>query len=279
MPAHHHVEITELAVVGEQFPLRLMQLGFQLIQVMDDAGRDLFRYVIPPMCEVPAGPFLMGSDQHQDEQAAEDEMPQHTVTLPAYEIARYPLTVSEYRCFWQYSLCNSPEGWSLQQQHSDRPVVGVSWHDALAYAAWLAKVTRQPWRLPTEAEWEKAARGIDGRIYPWGDHWDHTRANTNDGGPGTTTPVGRYSNGTSPYGAQDMAGQVWEWTSTTYQPYPYQVGDGREKDAGAMSYRVLRGGSWYGYPLDARAACRVGYLPSGFYDFIGARLVRGEVAG
>lgn len=125
-------------------------------------------------------------------------------------------------------------------------MVNVSWRDAVAYAAWLAQVTSIPWRLPTEAEWEKAARGTDGRIYPWGNQWDKTRANTAEGGPGDSTPVGEYLIGASPYGAQDMVGNVAEWTSSLQKPYPYNADDGREnQNRNLTDFRVLRGGSWF----------------------------------
>src|SRR5262249_33065768 len=145
----------------------------------------------------------------------------------------FPITVAEYACAVRAEWVREPlrrhgVSWHAQQCRPDHPVVNVSWDDAMAYADWLATVSRQPWRLPTEAEGEKAARGPDGRIYPWGDHWDQTRANTSDGGPGTTTPVGRNPRGASPYGAQDLAGNVWEWCSTLSLLYPYQETDGRE---------------------------------------------------
>src|SRR5215472_10304233 len=153
------VDITDLAVVGEQFPLRLMQLGFRLMQVVNEGGQDQFRYILPPVVAVPAGPFLLGSDQQQDPDASDNELPQHTVTLAAYDIGAYPLTVAEYACFVQATNRKAPDEWGNQQQRPDHPVVSVSWNDVLAYAQWLAQVMGETWRLPTEAEWEKAARG------------------------------------------------------------------------------------------------------------------------
>src|SRR5262249_51332862 len=155
------------------------------------------------------------------------ELPLHEVTVSACQIGRYPLTIAEYACFVQATRSAEPEDWSAQQVHPDHPVVSVSWNDVLAYARWLAQITGERWRLPSEAEWEKAARGIDGRRYPWGDEFDQARANTGDEDGQGTTPVGSYPGGASPYGVQDMAGNVWEWTSTTYQPHLHQATDER----------------------------------------------------
>jgi len=148
----------------------------------------------------------------------------------------------------------------------------------LVYTRWLTRVAGEGWRLPTEAEWEKAARGIDGRLYPWGDQWGRTRANTYDGGPKTTTPVGSCPGGVSPYGVYDMAGNTWEWTSTTYNSHPYQMRDGRE-DLSDQASKVLRGGSWSLSPQHARSASRLSYLPSNSFNALGARLVRRVVVG
>src|SRR5215472_8887061 len=95
----YSIEITELAVLGEQFPIRLMQLGYRLMQVIDDTGLDMFRYVVPPVCEVPAGPFLIGSSLRKDHRAYNNELPQHTIIVEAFKICAHPLTVAEYDCF------------------------------------------------------------------------------------------------------------------------------------------------------------------------------------
>ncbi len=155
--------------------------------------------------------------------------------------------------------------WQMQLQRPDHPAVSVRWLAATAYAAWLAGLTGQPWRLPTEAEWEKAARwdGRASRIYPWGDKFDETRANTKDSDKRTTTPVGAYPSGVSPCGAQDMAGNVNEWTSSLIKPYPYNPSDGREAPNSAGD-RVLRGGSWAEYSGGARAAYRIEAYPDYF---------------
>ncbi len=283
------VDITDLAVLGDQFPLRLMQLGFRLMQVMDDQARDAFQYILPPVVTVPPGPFLMGSAIRKDKQTSDSEWPQHTVTLAEYHIGTYPLTVAEYACFVQAVQQSEPNelitkeyGWGLAWQtqlteRAEHPVVHVSWEDVLAYTQWLAQLTGDDWRLPTEAEWEKAARGTDGRRYPWGYLWDRSRANTNDGGPHMTTPVGSYPSGASPYGAQDMAGNVWEWTSTNYKPYPYRTNDGRE-NMSLFANKIVRGSSWDSYPKDARVAHRSSVGSHHSKNDIGARLVCRSVA-
>src|SRR5262245_22698258 len=172
-------------------PPMLQRLGF--------VGRaiDGVAVITPPLCEVPAGPFLMGSDPQRDPEAHYAEQPQRTVEVPAFRIAQYPLTVAEYGCAVRAGALREPPEWTRQSQRPDHPVVQVSWKGAITYVSWLAQATGEPWRLPAEEEWEKAARGTDGRLYPWGDRWEPTRANTNDGGPGDTTPVGSYPSGVS----------------------------------------------------------------------------------
>jgi formylglycine-generating enzyme required for sulfatase activity len=287
-PLQHSVDITALAVLGEQFPPRLLRLGFRLIQVIDETGQDQFRYIVPPVSTVPAGPFLMGSDPQQDPLACHNETPQHVVEVPAFQIGTYPLTVIEYACFMLAAQHPEPlrgHNWQTLLAHqSDHPVVGLSWEDVLAYAQWLTLVTGDDWRLPTEAEWEKAARGTDGRIYPWGNDWDESRANTHDG---TTTPVGSYPEGASPYGVQDLAGNVWEWTSTRYYQYPYQASNERENHSRRFK-KVLRGGPWSVANLRVRywvrgerhacVAYRKIHPPMDTNNTFGGRLVRGGLA-
>jgi formylglycine-generating enzyme required for sulfatase activity len=230
------------------FPPRLVQLGGFTPYLAGETG-----YILPPLCDVPAGAFLMGSDPTKDKDAQDDEKPQHSVTLAAYQISKYPVTVAEYACFLRAGH-TEPRQWQRQSRDLDHPVY-VSWKDAVAYAHWLHERTSQPWRLASEAEWEKAARGTDGRIYPWGDKFDRRRANTSEGKKGTIMPVGSYPSGTSPYGAQDMAGNLGEWTSSLFKPYPYIGTDGREQGE-STDNRVMRGGSVSADATYARAARR-----------------------
>jgi formylglycine-generating enzyme required for sulfatase activity len=139
--------------------------------------------------------------------------------------------------------------------------VHVCWYDALAYCRWLSEVTGKLYSLPSEAEWEKAARGADGRIYPWGDHWDATRCNSKEGDQGNTTPVGAYPEGASPYRLLDMTGNVWEWTRSVWGHYPYPTGLREraryEKLTGERNAPcVLRGGAFNHLRRHMRCAYR-----------------------
>lgn len=208
------------------------------------------------LLEVPAGPFTMGStpatvaeqlrrvhEVYPDFAEADltVEIPQHQVTLPTYYIGRTEVTVGQFRQFLQDTEYR-PVGDFLSISEGlahDIPATGVTWDDANAYCDWAGL------RLPTESEWEKAARGTDGRTWPWGDVFEASRCRSSVGGDfgsaGGASPVGSFPQGASPYGCLDMAGNVTEWTTTPLGPYPegdpsnpaYQSGD-----------RVMRGGSW-----------------------------------
>lgn len=181
---------------------------------------------------VKAGPFLMGSDKEKDAGAHDDEMPQHTVNVAGFFIAKYPVTVAQFRVFVQESGYKPADADSLKGVPT-HPVRYVTWFDAVAYCDWLTEklkplirqIRNDGWgiRPPTEAEWEKAARWTDGRIYPWGDEPDSNKANYRETKIGTTSPVGCFPGGESPFGCLDMAGNVWEWTHSLYEKYPYTI--------------------------------------------------------
>jgi formylglycine-generating enzyme required for sulfatase activity len=247
-------------------PPRLQQLGF-IGRLMDDVA-----VITPPLRYIPTGPFLMGSDPARDPQAMDSELPQRPVEVAEFWIGQFPVTVAEYGCAVRASAAREPGEWVRQVQRPDHPVVLVSWKSALAYARWLGEATGEPWRLPTEEEWEKAARGTDGRSYPWGDRWEPARANTEDGGAGDTTPVGSYPSGASPYGVWEMAGTVSEWCgippdSPLARPGPWGQGT-------APSTGYLAGGSWNDSPLVARAAYRAQLFMGERTGDIGFRLTR-----
>lgn len=160
---------------------------------------------------------------------------------------------------WRVSIDRSqPEHWDHEKWNwrKSLPVIGVSWYEAMAYCNWLSEIEGKKYRLPTEAEWEKAARGADGRLYPWGNEFDVTLCNTQASNVGQTVSVSEYSpGGESPYGCDDMAGNVSEWTLSEYKPYPYDENDGRNEGAGE-ELRVIRGGSWFKPKLRARVTTR-----------------------
>jgi len=234
------------------------------------------------MVLVPAGAFTMGSDGKAiDEDAS--ERPVHTVNLPAFRIDRNEVTTAEFCRFLNTAKTTQdaqghaflgPEPyrpialvagqWVPIPGREAFPVTAVTWYGAAAYAAWAGK------RLPTEAEWEKAARGSDGRKFPWGASMDYGRMRF---GQDSIGPVGTKPEGASPYGCLDMAGNVWEWTSSAFRPYPYVAGDGRE-DPALSERRVARGGSWTGEPHIAHAAYRFRPFPDFAHAYLGFRCVR-----
>jgi formylglycine-generating enzyme required for sulfatase activity len=167
----------------------------------------------PETVLIPAGPFWMGSQPGPS--IPEHETPRHQVVLPAYQVGRYPVTNHQYEEFIkQEGQQDAPAGWFLRQPPKDKlehPVVGVSWYDnTRVYCDWLSRTTGRRYCLPTEAEWEKAARGTDGRRYPWGDDWD---AGCCQQGSASTAPVTAHPEGASIYGCCDLLGNVQEWTS------------------------------------------------------------------
>ena len=236
------------------------------------------------LVRIPAGEFLMGSDPAKDGKAYGDEQPQHTIGLPEFYIGKYPVTNAQYAAFVKTTDHRVPDHWkdsAIPSGKEDHPVVYVSWRDAIAFCEWLSEKTDKNFSLPSEAEWEKAARGVEGRIYPWGDESPTADLCNFGNNVNDTTPVGKYSpKGDSPYGCADMAGNVWEWTRSLWGKdwtmpdfgYPYDPKDGRENlDAGNDVRRVLRGGSFVLSDYYVRCASRYNghypyyrFAPSGF---------------
>jgi len=236
------------------------------------------------MILIPAGECLIGStDAEIEARTAEaekararrwftDEAPQHVVYLDAYYIDKYEVTNAQYRKFVEETGHREPR--RRRRRFFDgpnQPVVGVSWHDAQAYAEWAEK------RLPTEAEWEKAARGTEGRIYPWGDVFNPDRCNTYSRRSIGPQPVGSYPRGASPYGLLDMAGNAWEWCAdwyagSYYDESPYENPQGPETG----DEKVMRGGSWWvRMPSgETRATYRGANAPTERHGNYGFRLVR-----
>lgn len=191
------------------------------------------------MILIPAGKFIMGTDERLP-----DEGPQHTVTLKSYWIDKYEVTNAQYKKFIDATARRSPDHFrnrTYPEGKADHPVTFVTWYDARDYCGWAGK------RLPSDAEWEKAARGTDGRMFPWGAGFDVDKANTPQrwakmGMAGDTTPVGSFEGGKSPYGLYDMSGNVWEWTSSWYVAYP---GNKHPSENYGEKYKQLKGGSWW----------------------------------
>jgi sulfatase modifying factor 1 len=252
---------------------------------------------------IPAGEFLMGSDPIKDTHAGPEEQPQHLVNLEHdFYILKYPVTVAQFRAFvetakhtttaeqageavaWTGSKWGQrveganwrhPRG-SLTGigEKADHPVTQVSWHDAFACCRWLKILLGKDIRLPTEAQWEKAARGSDGRIYPWGNELpDDTRCNFSRA-VGDTTPIWQYPNGvTIDYGVFDMVGNVYEWTDSMWSE-SYEPADDRENPSALdKRRRVLRGASWIDDPGLVRAAFRIPHKPLAAVENYGFRCV------
>ena len=245
------------------------------------------------MIEIPAGEFLMGTSddnikllqlresdwayEWSDNDLFIAEQPQHTVSLQTFEIAKYPVTNADYHSFVSDAGYRLPRNWigfTFREDTEDHPVVGVSKIDAEAFIEWLNQKTGMKYKLPTEAEWERSARGSDGRIYPWGNTFDPWRCNTAESVKKGTTPVGFYSpSGDSVCGAADMVGNVWEWTQSLFVQYPYipNVNKGEGKAVGRY---VVRGGAWYYTRKLARCSAREGILANHLSPSIGFRLAR-----
>lgn len=256
------------------------------------------KVLTPELVVIPGGAFQMGG---QDRDTLADERPEHTVEVAAFRISRFEVTNAQYLAFTQatgYDEPPAPKGWGQYvRDEPNHPVVNISWDDAVAYCHWLTKVTGQVFRLPTEAEWEYAARaGADGDAYVWGAAWDDEAANTASYQAGSTldrlsgmawwdadgrrasesrpmtTEVGTFK--ANRWGLHDMAGNVWEWCADWYASDYYGLSP-RKNPLGPSSgvERVLRGGSWRNLPQSVRVAIRNRYTPVRRLNYNGLRVV------
>ena len=239
------------------------------------------------LLHIPAGEFLMGADPQQDLEAADSEFPQHRVQVSEFYLGKYPVTNAQFDVFANAApakLSAGLAGWRLPTGKETQPVVNVTWDDAVAFCQWLSAATGRKFRLPTEAEWEKAARGPagashDSRIYPWGDEWDPTRAALSlEGAAGGPQPVSHHSPaGDSPYGVCDMSGNVWEWCGDWFDPQLYSqrwrsvVKDPTGPETG-QGY-VVRGGAFDSTPKHMRCTRRNWYYPDKARPNLGFRIV------
>ena len=235
----------------------------------------------PPteMITIAPGEFTMGSSEKAILWAAKtffsesldyyrDETPSHTVNLQAYKIDVTEVTVGQYQSYMLQTGVPAPKFMDNDRfNDGNQPVVGVTWQEAADYCATMSK------RLPTEAEWEKAARGTDNRFYPWGNEPDETKANIRGKKDGYrySAPVGLEQYGASPYGIRDMAGNAWEWTADWYQPHP---GNTHPNDFYGEQFRVIKGGSWFSNMDLARIAVRGKSLPDRRYNYLGFRCAK-----
>jgi len=228
---------------------------------------------------IPAGSFQMGSEHGEAR-----EKPVHEVTLEAFEIARDPVINAQYAAFVRSKGVKPPRHWSegrVPEGKEQHPVVHVSWRDARAFCQWLTSEqgdTKRPVRLPSEAEWEYAARGSEGREYPWGaPEPDPDLCNFGEN-VGDTTPVGSYPKGATPEGVHDLAGNVWEWVEDAWHgDYNGAPSDGSPWTGGkAGAGRVVRGGSWYVVAWSCRSAFRYRNQPDDRIDFLGFRCARAQ---
>ncbi|MCA9464792.1 MAG: SUMF1/EgtB/PvdO family nonheme iron enzyme, partial [Nitrospira sp.] len=310
--ASGHFEFSNKEILSKLVRMVLSKEGYETWETRGEAGKALqlsmpriehVKKVGPaiitgkdgvPMVLVPAGAFTMGISEAaidqwlqahpQDKREWFDpEVPQHPVYLDAFYLDQYEVTTSRYAAFMEATKRDPPRHWpaTVLKQHAKKPVVGVAWEDANAYCVWAGK------RLPTEAEWEKAARGTDGRLYPWGNEAP-TKALANFDNCcdfqdyGALRDVGSYEHGKSPYGAYDMAGNAWEWVADWYDETRYQqramgnepVRNPQGPDKG--EFRVLRGGSWDDSdPRVLRSSLRFRVHPSNRSDGLGFRCAQG----
>lgn len=235
--------------------------------------------ILPAFVHIPAHTFLMGTPVAElsnlarqyggTRESYREESPQHAVQVAAFAIGQTPITVAAFAPF----VTNGgtpPHQWDQQSTQPQHPVVNITWPMANAYTAWLSTVLGLPMRLPFESEWEAAARGQDGRQFPWGDTWRADAAAVKESGL-PLPAVGNFPHAASPWGCLDMAGGVWEWTATLDALYPYDAHDGRN-DPHQAGRRIIRGGCYVNPHGYARTACRFRMQPDMTNPFLGFRI-------
>jgi formylglycine-generating enzyme required for sulfatase activity len=280
----------------EQFPALERVAAGKALAVLGDPRFGPDRWLLPMkpelgFVEVPEGTFVMGSDKKDDPGAWEDEFPRHEVALPRFWISRFPVTVGQFRVFAEES--GTPVDPRSLEGPANLPVAYVDWQDATAYCKWLGARLREMaseqcltrempsafWNglargslranLPSEEEWEKAARWTDGRLYPWGQVADPNRANFADTGVQERSPVGCFSGGASVYGCEEMSGNVWEWTRSVWRKSYAE----KEASESAQSLRVVRGGAFSNSSGVVRCAYRLRNFPDDRVVSLGFRVV------
>jgi formylglycine-generating enzyme required for sulfatase activity/DNA-binding winged helix-turn-helix (wHTH) protein len=291
-----------LGIRGRVSPSASRQIVEQLLSLIADSGNALRARIsagevlgflgdprLGQFITIPAGAFLMGEGRET-----------HQVVLPQFKIGKYPVTNAEYsefidaggykeRSYWTHSgwmevgqESQQPRFWQERRFNKPNyPVIGLSWYECVAYCRWLSARMGATYRLPTEAEWEKAARGEKGQTYPWGKTFDHRLLNAREGTQKVycSTPVGIYPGGASPFGLLDCAGNCWEWCATRWQkPFPYDASQDEWTDdyLEGQNLRALRGGSWNYESEVMRCAYRFRFQPFGWNDRGGFRLVCAE---
>ncbi len=213
----------------KKYPISYPLAANENIKIREDIPTNTSSMVL-----VPGGEFIMGSNERWDDEASE-----YIESVEKFYIDAYEVTNAEYEKFTYDTKREVPYHWSngkIPKNKKNHPVIYVNWYDAEGYCKWEGK------RLPTEQEWEKAARGESGNIYPWGNTWAIDKSNHPYKGSTGTEPVGSYPNGTSPYGLYDMSGNVWEWVDSFYLPHP---GNNINRGEYGKDKRVLKGGSWF----------------------------------
>ena len=272
---HHHYPKSESTVDNQQIP----QQAFE-----------------PEMVEIPSGEFLMGSEPRDG--VPDYETPQHLVDLPTYQIGKFPITNQQYEFFLNDNEeVEPPASWIGKKSPTGKeyhPVVNVSWFDAVKYCRWLHEKTGRAYRLPTEAEWEKAARGTDGRLYTWSElEWEPAASHI-DAQDTTSlfaiddTKQPAREKGRSPYGCHDMLGNAEEWTSTQWGknplkncfPYPFKQDTRQEQNnipTAVYAFLICRGGSFTSNQIEIRCSARTFDAPHSKVSWRGFRIVRGDI--